>query len=155
MGFFKKKEMDQTRVAENKAKMRALFDQVVADKDGYEIVYGFSQDVKTSNYILASKTTYTYTSLIIGYRVSDQSIILIQTTPDLEGCSDPIRYTMADLKKVKIVQGQYCLYHQGGLMAGYTSFCILDRCDEDFFVYVDQSAECDQWCNFWEGFKRS
>ncbi len=155
MGFFKKKAMDATRVAENKAKMRALFDQVVEDKEGYDIVYGFSQNVKTSNYVLARKTTYTYTSLIIGFRHSDMSIVLIQTTPDLEGCSDPVKYTMADLKKVKIVQGEFCLYFQGGIMAGYTSFCIMDRCDEDFFVYIDQTEDTPKWDVFWEEFKRS
>lgn len=155
MGFFKKKEMDQVKVAENKAKMRALFDHVVSDNEGYEIVYGFSQDIKTSNYVLARKTTYTYTSLIVGFRSSDNSIILIQTTPDLEGCSDPVKYTMGDLKKVKMVNGQYCLYHQGGLMAGYTSFCVMDRLDDSCLVYIDQLEELGNWCTFWEEFKRS
>ena len=155
MGLFSKKPMDQERSNENKAKMRALFDQVVEDKEGYEIVYGASQTIKTSNYVLARKTTYTFTSLIIGFRHSDMSIIIIQTTPELEGCGDPIKYTMQDLKKVKIVQGAFCLYHAGGLMAGYTSFNIMDSFKDDYVVYVDQPDECAKWDIFWEAFKRS
>lgn len=91
MGLFgkKKKAWDEGRIQENKAKMRALFEQVVEDAAGYQLVYAYSSSVKTSNYILARKTTYTYTSLIVGFREADMSIVILQTTPELEGCSDP------------------------------------------------------------------
>ena len=70
MGLFgkKKKAWDEGRIQENKAKMRALFEQVVEDAAGYQLVYAYSSSIKTSNYILARKTTYTYTSLIVGFR---------------------------------------------------------------------------------------
>ena len=58
------------------------------DGDTWKIVYGYGLNIKTSDYIIARKTTYTYTSLIIGYRESDMSIALLQTTPELEGCSE-------------------------------------------------------------------
>ena len=91
MGLFgkKKKLWDEARVQENKARMHALFEQVVEDSAGYQLVYAYSSSIKTSNYILARKTTYTYTSLIVGFRESDMSIVILQTTPELEGCSDP------------------------------------------------------------------
>lgn len=155
MGFFKKKEMDATRSDENKNKMRALFNQVVESGDTYNIVYGISQTIKTSNYILARKTTYLYMSLIIGFRESDMSIVLLQTTPELEGCSDPEVFTMANLKKAKIVQGQFTLYHAGGIMAGYTQFCIADRNDEDYLAYIYQPDEAAQWDLFWPKFLAS
>ena len=87
MGLFgkKKKAWDEGRIQENKAKMRALFEQVVEDAAGYQLVYAYSSSVKTSNYILARKTTYTYTSLIVGFREADMSIVILQTTPELEG----------------------------------------------------------------------
>lgn len=156
MGFFRKEKVwDEERNQANKQKMRALFNQVVEDSEGYNIVYGVSQKIKTSNYVLARKTTYLFTSLIIGFRESDMSIILIQTTPDLEGCSDPEKFTMNHLKKAKIVQGQFTLYHEGGLMAGYTQFSIMDSFDEDYTVYINQPEEAIQWDAFWTQFLAS
>ena len=50
MGLFgkKKKAWDEGRIQENKAKMRALFEQVVEDAAGYQLVYAYSSSVKTS-----------------------------------------------------------------------------------------------------------
>ncbi len=158
MGLFglgRKKQWDEERSNSNKAKMRQLFEQVVADSEGYEIVYGYATSIKTSNYILARKTTYTYTSLIIGFRRSDMSIVILQTTPELEGCSDPEVFTMRTLKKAKMVQGGFTLYHQGGLMAGYTQFYISDALDESYTVYIHQPEEAAKWEAFWPDFLRS
>lgn len=156
MGLFSRKKVwDEERVKSNKEKMRRLFEQVVVDYEGYDLVYGISQKIKTSNYVLARKTTYLYTSLIIGFRQSDMSLILIQTTPELDGCGDPDRYTMSDLKKAKIVQGQYTLYHQGGIMAGYLQFSIMDYFDEDYTVYINQPEEAAKWDEFWPKFLAS
>lgn len=156
MGFFsRKKEWDEPRIQENKDKMKLLFNQVVEDHEGYEIVYGISQKIKTSNYVLARKTTYLFTSLIIGFRESDKSIILIQTTPELDGCGDPEKFTMNDLKKAKITQGQFTLYHAGGIMAGYTQFCIMDSFDEDYTVYINQPEQAAKWDVFWPLFLAS
>lgn len=156
MGFFRKEKVwDEDRNLENKNKMRLLFDQVVEDSQGYDIVYGVSQKIKTSNYVLARKTTYLFTSLIIGFRESDMSIILIQTTPELDGCSDPEKYTMDHLKKAKIVQGQFTLYFEGGIMAGYTQFSIMDSFDEDYIIYINQPEECAAWDIFWPKFLAS
>ncbi|MEG0275592.1 MAG: hypothetical protein RR630_01040 [Coprobacillus sp.] len=156
MGFFRKEKVwDEERNQANKEKMRLLFNQVVEDSEGYHIVYGISQKVKTSNYILARKTTYLFTSLIIGFRESDMSIILIQTTPELDGCSDPEKFTMNHLKKAKIVQGQFVLYYEGGIMAGYTDFCIMDSFDEDYTVYIHQPEEAAQFDVFWPAFLAS
>ena len=48
MGLFgkKKKAWDEGRIQENKAKMRALFEQVVEDAAGYQLVYAYSSSVK-------------------------------------------------------------------------------------------------------------
>ena len=107
MGLFgkKKKAWDEGRIQENKAKMRALFEQVVEDAAGYQLVYAYSSSVKTSNYILARKTTYTYTSLIVGFREADMSIVILQTTPELEGCSDPEIFRKGEIKKAKVQGG--------------------------------------------------
>lgn len=157
MGLFRKKqkEWDDGRVQANKTKMRALFEHVVEDHEGYHFVYAYSSTVKTSNYIVARKTTYTYTSLIVGFRESDMSIVILQTTPELEGCSDPEVFQKGQIKKAKIVQGGYTIYHKGGIMAGYTQFYVCDECDdESLYVYVHQEEDVDKWEAFWAKFSK-
>ncbi|MEG0469286.1 MAG: hypothetical protein RR531_01780 [Longicatena sp.] len=152
MGLFgigKKKEWDLEKSNENKKRMHTLFHQVVEDADTYEILYAYTSDVKTSNYVIARKTTYLYGSLILGYRTSDMSIVLVDTSPELDGCGEPRIYKRSDLKKVKIVQGQFTLYNQGGIMAGYTQFCVANNYDEDYFAYVEQTEEAAKFDEFW------
>ena len=121
MSLFRKKKWDIERSEQNKGLIRQLFSQAMPDGDTWKIVYGYGLNIKTSDYIIARKTTYTYTSLIIGYRESDMSIALLQTAPELEGCSEAEIFTRDSIKKAKISTGMYTIYHQGGIMAGYLS----------------------------------
>lgn len=104
-GFGKKKEWDMARVEEVRQKMRTLFNGVVEDGDTWKIAGGYALEIKNSNYIIARKTTYQYTSLIIGYRESDKAVALVQTTPELEGCSEADIFRPDTIKKA----GMSCL----------------------------------------------
>lgn len=151
---FGKKTWDMEKSNANKEKMHALFHQVVPEADTYEILYAYTSDVKTSNYVVARKTTYLYGSLILGYRRSDMSIVLIDTSPELDGCGDPKFFKRDELKKVKLVQAEFCLYHQGGIMAGYDKFSLMDSYDDDYFAYIYQPEEAAKFDTFWAEFKR-
>lgn len=159
MGLFglgKKKQWDIEKSDANRAKIRALFQKVVPDADTYdEVVYAYTSDVKTSNYIVARKTTYLYGSLILAFRTSDLTLVLIDTSPELEGCGDPKFYRPSELKKAKLVQAEFCLYHKGGIMAGYDKFSLADEYDEDYFAYIHQSDACAKFDIFWDLFKKS
>lgn len=153
-GFGKKKEWDIAKSDANKAKMIALFNQVVEDNEGYEIVYAYTSDVKTSNYVLARKTTYLYGSYIMGYRKKDMSIVLIETSPELDGCGDPKIFKKGEIKKAKDSNCAYVIYHQGGMMAGYTDFYLMDEYDDsNLFAYIYQPGTIDNFDPFWREFK--
>lgn len=153
MGFFKKKkEWDIQKSNANKSRLRELFNAVVKDGDSYDVIYGYGLNIKTSSYIIARKTTYTYTSLIVGYRQSDMSIVLVQTTPELEGCSEAEIFSKDNIKKAKLSTGMYTIYHQGGFMAGYTQFATLAENDEEFLAYVYQPEEYDKFDTFFKKF---
>ena len=109
MSLFRKKKWDIERSEQNKGLIRQLFNQAMPDGDTWKLVYGYGLNIKTSDYIIARKTTYTYTSLIIGYRESDMSIALLQTTPELEGCSEAEIFTRDSIKKAKISTGMYTI----------------------------------------------
>ena len=152
--LFKKKEWDTERSDKNKEKMRELFNNTISDGETWNIVYGYGLNIKQSNYIIAKKTTYTFTSLIIGYRESDMSIALIQTTPELEDCSTAEFFKKDSIKKAKIKTGMYTIYHEGGMMAGYTQFATLKENDEKYLAYVYQPEEFEQFNSFFEKFSR-
>ncbi|PIE98646.1 MAG: hypothetical protein CR988_02255 [Treponema sp.] len=147
---FGKKEWDEEKSDSNKARMKELFSRTVENSESYTVVYGFGLNVKNSNYIVARKVTYQYTSLIIGYRESDMSVVLLQTTPELEGCSEPEVFKRDEIKKAKVTMGQYTIYHQGGLMAGYTQFSVIEDNNEDYLVYCHQKEETDKFQQFWK-----
>ena len=65
MSLFRKKKWDIERSEQNKGLIRQLFSQAMPDGDAWKIVYGYGLNIKTSDYIIARKTTYTYASLII------------------------------------------------------------------------------------------
>ncbi len=150
---FGKKKWDFEKSDANKLRMRELFNGVVEDGDSYDIAYGFSLDIARSNYIVARKVTYEYASLIVGYRESDMSIVLVQTTPELEGCSEADYFKREDIKKAKIAMGQYTLYHKGGMMAGYTQFSVIEDNDEKYMVYCEQTEEVKKFDAFWKKYK--
>lgn len=153
-GFGKKKEFDIDRSDNNKKIMRELFNGVVEDGDSYDLIYGSSESVKTSSYIIARKTTYEFTSLIIGYRESDMSIVLVQTTPELEGCSEAEYFTKDSIKKAKMTMGFYTIFLEGGIMAGYVQFTTGIENDEKYLAYVYQPEEYKKFDDFFKRFSK-
>lgn len=151
-GFGKKKEWDLVRSEQNKARIRELFNSVVSDGDSWKVLYGYTEDVKNMDYLLARKTTYTFGSLIIGYRESDMSIALVQTTPELEDCSEAKIFSKNAIKKAKMAVGMYTIYHQGGMMAGYTQFAAIAENDEKYLAYMYQPDEFKSFDDFFKKF---
>lgn len=140
-GLFSKK-VDMEKVAANKAKMRQLFNSVVPDGDDYKLVYGFSQDIKQSHYLIAKKTTYTYTSLIIGYKENDPTVVMVETEPELSGCGDPMIFRKSEIHKAyrsRMTGDSLVIYpDKKGYFQFYT-YPLTD--DESLYVYMSQDEE--------------
>ncbi len=151
---FGKKKWDEEKSDKNKKQMRLLFNNVVEDGDDWKLIYGFGVGITNSNYILARKTTYEYTSLIIGYRQDQKKIALVQTTPELEGCSEPEFYQSDAIKKAKTSGGEFTIWKQGGMMAGYIQFMAVDDNDESFLVYLHQPEEEKDFTAFFKEFAK-
>lgn len=154
MGLFSKASMDVEKSNASKAIMRTLFNGVVPDGESYKIVYGYSQSHTSLNYLIIRKQITTWTSFIIGYRDSDMSIVLVPTDPELDGCGEPQVFKNTEIKKTKIVSGEYVIYHKGGMMAGYTQFGAVAENDDDVSAYVYQPDESDDFAAFWERYSR-
>lgn len=155
MGWFgKKKEWDIQKSDANKSKLRELFNGVMEDGDSWNILYGYSEDVTNADYVLVRKTTYTFGSLIIGYRESDMSIVIVETTPELDACGEPLIYKKDAIKKTKISMGMYVIYKQGGMMAGFTSFAVEEGNDDKCLAYIYQPEEAKQFNEFFKQYGR-
>lgn len=154
-GFGKK--WDEEKDRSSKSKMRALFDKAVEDGSTYQIVYAFNVDVSNMNYVVARKTTYTYKSIIIGFRESDMSLIMLDTVPEFDLYAEPKKYTPDNLKKVKKnFSGEYCLYKEGGMMADYDIFSVAEIYDdEELFAYLKQTEELKEFDEFWKHFTKA
>ena len=154
-GFGKKKEMDVVKSDENKAKMRALFNQVVDNGDSYKVIYGYTSDVKNSNYGFATKTTYSYGSVIVGYREEDMSIVLLETDPNISGCGDAHYYKKNEIKKASFndKKAMHEIQLTGGLRAVKVLFGVMDHSDFEHLAYITQKDEFWEWNAFWEKFR--
>ena len=152
MGLFSKKKWDIEKSNANKTAMRTLFNKAVPDGDSYKIVYGYSQSLKSMNFLIVSSETVKVASLIVGYRESDMSIVLAPTVPELDECGEPQFYKNTEIKKAKIVGGEYVIYHQGGMMAGYSQFGVVAENDDDDEVsaYIYQPDESEEFFAFWK-----
>lgn len=147
-GLFSKK-VDTAKSDANKAVMRRLFDQVVPEGGQYKLVYGFSQDITKSSYIIARKTTYTYTSLIIGYRTDDPTVVILQTDPTLSGCSDPVTYRRSDIHKAyrsRMTGDSLVIYPDTKGYFQFYTYPLTD--DESLYVYMDQEQEDKEFTEF-------
>lgn len=151
MSIFKQ-EVDTVRSDKNKEKMRMFFNQLVDDGDAWEIIYAHKVDTKTRKFIIVRKTTYIYTSYIVGYRKDDMKLVIIKTDPQFETYEEPIFFSKDTIKKARKSFNNYTIYHQGGMMAGYTYFSLMDLCDEEYLAYIYQTKELDAFEVFFKEF---
>lgn len=151
-GFGKKKQWDIERSNGSKEKIRALFNKALENGDSWKLLYGYSMDISNMNYVLVRKTTYEYASLIIGYNEADMKIAILETTPELDACSEAEIFSRDNIKKTGKRLGEYILYHKGGLMAGYTRFGLAAENDEKYLAYVYQPEECRDFDEFFKRF---
>lgn len=86
MGLFSKKtkevDYDPVACANNKACVRRLFNEAVPDGDSYKIMICSTTTSKFEKGIWIDKTTYTYYFYILGYRRSDNQVVLVQIDSD-------------------------------------------------------------------------
>lgn len=170
MGFFnlfggkKAVEVNTEKDSANKKLMREVFDQAVENGPSYKIVYAYSEDVKSSNFLVRT-VSYKYTNLLIGFNDSDLSLVILEVSPDLSQAGTPVVYKPADIKKTNFIKFTHTYYLQYGsaLKKEFFNFVVpesvsditkLDWYEEDRFLYVDQKDIHAEWVSFWNKFTK-
>ena len=83
----------------NAKKMRALFNHVVENGDGYRLIFGYTEDVSRFNYGFVHGSKTKIGNLIVGWNEANQTIVVVPTVPDLSGCGDPTYYRRSEILK--------------------------------------------------------
>jgi len=139
--LFKGPEIDQEKSRANKAKMRTLFDQVVTDGGGYQLVACYTEDVRRFNYGLVHGSKTAVASLIVGWKEDDPTIVLVPTVPDLSSCGDPQICRRADIHKAyrEKMLDTLVIYPDKKGCISLNTYDWLE--DEKLYIYVDQAQE--------------
>lgn len=86
---------------ENYEKMSAFFRQIVPDQQRFKVVYGYGMDVGMMNFVVVRKTTYTYSSYMIGFDAVANEIVLVPVDIDLGNYAPPIYLKHSEIAKAK------------------------------------------------------
>ena len=145
MGFFSKlfkgPEVDKEKSSANAKKMRLMFNQVVENGDAYQLIFGYTEDVRRFNYGLVHGSKSTIASLIVGWKEDDPTVVLVPTVPDLSGCGDPEVLRRADILKAyhEKMMDSLVIYPDKKGYTALKTFSWLE--DEKLYIYVDQEQE--------------
>ena len=147
--LFKGPEVDQAKSDANRKKMRALFNQVVENGDSYQILFGYTEDVKMFNYGLVRGSKTKIGNLIVGWNEDTMTIVVVPTVPDLSGCGDPVYYRRSEIHKAyqnKYPVDAFIIYPNRKGYIGIRTYEWLD--DESVYIYVSQPEEVKAFTNF-------
>lgn len=120
MGLFSRKpkapEIDLAVSAEHKKRMREIFDETVEDGGSFKILYGYSSTSKYEQGFFIDTNTTTFYEYIIGYRVSDGQIVMVQVSSDLAQHSEAFYLEMDKIVNITHYPklSQVCLEYEKG-----------------------------------------
>lgn len=147
--LFKGPEVDQAKSDANRKKMRALFDQVVESGGDYQLIFGYTEDVRRFNYGLVHGSKSKIGNLIVGWNEALETIVVVPTVPDLSGCGDPTYYRRSEIHKAyrnKYPTDAFIIYPDRKGYIGINAYDWLE--DESLYVYVSQEEELKAFTDF-------
>ncbi len=120
MGLFSKKEKtpdyDAIDCEAKKKRMREIFDKTVEKGNEYEILYCYMTTSKFEHGFVFDTNTTSFFYYIVGYRMSDFDLILIQIDSELKEHSEAYHVDMDKIENVSYdpKYHQLCFKYQKG-----------------------------------------
>lgn len=142
MGLFKKKEPPflPERDAENKRKMRALFNDAVENGDEYQLVCMYTSSGKWERGLVWDTHTTTFHFYILGYQPGNPQIILLANNVELTAHGEPVSLNLQEMQSATY----YRKLHQLAMEqkkeyippreTGYYIFNIGDKSEKSLFI---------------------
>lgn len=107
---------DEAKSRRNLEKMRALFNEAVADGDSYEILHATETSSKFDRGFVLNNTTTTFYHYIVGYRRSDWSVVLVEINREMNFHSSALAIEMDQVVSATYDKKFYqaCLLYKKG-----------------------------------------
>lgn len=102
MGLFSKKKervIDMEKSAENKKKLRALFNQAVEDGDTYKILYAGASESVIDRGLVVDTRISTFYNYVVGYREYDYNVAVVEVDRDMTMFSEPNYVRIDEIKE--------------------------------------------------------
>ncbi len=104
MGLFSKKPRelayDAADCQRKKARMREMFNEAVEDGDSYAILHATETSTKFERGFVFDTNTTTYYHYIVGYRKSDDRVVMVQVDRELSQHSEAVFIDMDSVAQV-------------------------------------------------------
>lgn len=148
-----KKATDE-QMLENYKKLRVLFDNVVTNGSRFSIVYACGVDVGMSDFIVVRRTTYTYSSYIIGYDVNENEIVVLPIDTDINSYGNLISLKKSEITKASRswLSKEITIYHNS-LPKKYIQFTVpefINQDEDNVTVLVKQDEEAKKFATFFK-----
>ena len=153
MFLFKRKKIRQEKVKKTKEKMKELFINSIDDNENYELIYAYNTNLKHGKRI----EEYIYNSFIIGYRLDDMSLIIIDTDKYFNESKKITKLKREDFKRATCNKGlnTYTIYFSDKKNDFFEFSPIIKNYeDEDILAFIEQEIEIDDFYEFFIEFKR-
>lgn len=148
-----KKTSDMECLANYRA-MCELFYRVLPDSRRFTVVYGCGVDVGLTDFVVARRTTYTYSSYAIGFDESAREIVILPIDTDLEHYGQPYFLGHSEIDKAKISWlSKEITIRAKSLPKQYIQFTVQEQLNEDpdeVCVCVKQDEQCKQFMAFFK-----
>ena len=151
MSLLHRKRFDKEKNIETKNKMQKLFSKEIKKASDYKLLYGYN----VSEYHTTKKheKVLKYQNYVLGYRESDMSIIILETTKEFDGCIKKYAFNRQDLLKTIYKSGPDYYFFELPKEDIYF-YLIPENKDEDIFAYINQEDEIYDFKEFFDDFRR-
>lgn len=149
MVFFKKRKLRLKKIEETKQKMQALFVKKIKDNENYNLLYAYTTSLDSVG--------YTYQNKIIAYRVTDMTLIVIDTDKDFKKAQNLKKFKQGEFKKASYNNSRDTYYiEKNDLKSDRENFIIIDKNygDEDILAIINQEDDINDFMDFFLEFKR-
>lgn len=96
------KKISDEKCYENYTAMCKLFEKTIPEYSRFSVVYGCGVDVGMTDFVVARRSTYTYSSYAIGFDTQANEIVILPITRELNGHGEPFYLKKSEIKKAKM-----------------------------------------------------
>ena len=149
--LFKRKKLKLEKINNTKESIKKIFEDNIEDSFNYNLIYAYNRDfdLKISDYI--------YTSIILGYDVDNMKLIIMEVDKDFTEVFNIIKLGKKDFTKAVYskTMDEYIIY-LNNKKTDKINFSLINEnyLDTDILAYIEQSAEIEDFKDFYTDFKR-